>query len=36
MIEFKYNLETGVLEAWKDGKLIEKIITMGDLVKERK
>ncbi len=33
MIEFRRNKETGILEAWKDGKLIGSIITMGDEVK---
>lgn len=31
MIEFKRNSE-GVLEAWKNGKKIGEIITMGDLI----
>ena len=30
MIEFKRNKETGILEAWKDGKKIGETITMGD------
>ena len=30
MIEFKRNEETGILEAWKDGKYIGDVITMGD------
>ena len=30
MIEFKRNKETGILEAWKDGKFIGNVITMGD------
>lgn len=34
MIEFIRNKETGVLEAWKDGKLIGPIVTMGDEVKD--
>lgn len=33
MIEFKRNKKTGILEAWKDGKHIGNIITMGDEVK---
>lgn len=32
MIEFKRNPETGILEAWKNGKKIGEIITMGDLI----
>ena len=32
MIEFKRNKETGMLEAYKDGKKIGEIITMGDNV----
>ena len=36
MIEFKRNRETGVLEAWKDGKKIGEIVTMGDNVKSTK
>lgn len=31
MIEFRRNEETGILEAFKDGKYIGEIITMGDL-----
>lgn len=30
MIEFRRNKETGILEAWKDGKKVGEIITMGD------
>ena len=30
MIEFKRNKETGALEAWKNGKKIGEIRTMGD------
>lgn len=33
MIEFKRNKETGIVEAWKDGKKVGEIITMGDEVK---
>lgn len=33
MIEFRRNKETGILEAWKDGKYIGEIVTMGDEVK---
>lgn len=32
MIEFRRNEGTGILEAWKDGKLIGPIVTMGDEV----
>lgn len=32
MIEFKRNKKTGMLEAWKDGKKIGEIVTMGDNV----
>lgn len=32
MIEFRRNEETGILEAWKDGKYIGDVITMGDEV----
>ena len=35
MIEFKRNKETGVLEAWKDGKKIGEVITMGDEITGR-
>lgn len=31
-MEFKRNKETGILEAWKDGKKIGDIKTMGDEV----
>lgn len=34
MIEFKHNKETGILEAWKDGKKIGEMETMGDEVKQ--
>lgn len=30
MIEFKRNKETGILEAYKDGKKVGDVITMGD------
>ena len=30
MIEFHRNKETGIVEAWKDGKYIGNVITMGD------
>lgn len=33
MIEFKRNKETGIVEAWKDGKKIGEVVTMGDEVK---
>ena len=32
MIEFKRNKHTGILEAWKDGKKLGEIITMGDMI----
>lgn len=32
MIEFKRNKETGILEAYKDGKKVGDVITMGDEV----
>lgn len=34
MIEFKRNKETGIVEAWKNGKKIGDVITMGDEVKK--
>lgn len=34
MIEFKYDKETGILYAYKDGKLIGPIVTMGDEVSD--
>ena len=34
MIEFKHNKKTGILEAWKDGKKIGEVITMGDEVEK--
>lgn len=34
MIEFKRDPETGILYAYKDGKLIGPIVTMGDEVKD--
>lgn len=30
MIEFRRNKDTGILEAWKNGKKLGEIITMGD------
>ena len=36
MIEFKRNKETGLLEAWKDGKKVDEVRTMGDDVKPEK
>lgn len=30
MIEFKRNKKTGILEAWKNGKLVGPVITQGD------
>lgn len=33
MIEFRYNKRTGILEAWKNGKKIGEVRTMGDDVK---
>jgi hypothetical protein len=35
-MEFKRNEKTGILEIWKDGKKIGKIITMGDEIKNGK
>lgn len=32
MIEFRRNLETGILEVWENGKKTGEIITMGDLI----
>lgn len=32
MVEFIRNKETGILEAWKDGKKIGEILTMGDAI----
>lgn len=32
MIEFIRNKETGILEAWKDGKKIGEVLTMGDAI----
>lgn len=34
MIEFKRNPETGEIEAYKDGKLVGKVTTIGDEVKK--
>lgn len=31
-MEFKRNKKTGILEAWKDGKKIDEIVTMGDMI----
>ena len=36
MIEFNRNKETGILEAYKDGKKIGTVETMGDEVKDGK
>lgn len=35
MIEFKRNKKTGILEAWKNGKKIGEVITMGDEIKNK-
>lgn len=32
IVEFKRNKKTGILEAWKDGKKIGEIVTMGDMI----
>jgi hypothetical protein len=32
MVEFKRNKKTGIVEAYKKGKKVGEIITMGDLV----
>lgn len=32
MIEFRRNKENGILEVWKNGKKIGKIVTMGDKI----
>jgi hypothetical protein len=32
-IEFKENPDTGVLEAWEDGKVVGEFVTAGTLVK---
>ena len=34
MIEFRRNKETGILEAWKNGKKIGEVRTMGDQLEE--
>lgn len=34
MIEFRRDPDTGILYAYKDGKLIGPIVTMGDEIKE--
>lgn len=36
MIELKRNKETGIVEVWKNGKKVGRIITMGDEVKNQK
>lgn len=36
MREFKRNKETGILEAWENGKKIGEIITMGDEINEKR
>ena len=36
MIEFKRNKKTGILEAYKNGKKVGDILTMGDEVKDTK
>jgi hypothetical protein len=35
-ISFKRNKRTGIVEAWKDGKKVGRITTMGDEVKTKK
>lgn len=34
-MEFKRNKRTGILEAWKDGKKIGEILTMGDMINKQ-
>lgn len=34
MIELKRNKRTGIVEAWKNGKKVGEVITMGDEVKK--
>lgn len=34
MIELKRNKETGIVEAWENGKKIGEVITIGDEVKK--
>ena len=36
MIELKRNGKTGVVESYKNGKKLSKVITMGDSTKEKK
>ena len=36
MIEFIRNEKTGILEAFKDGKKVGEVITMGDRIKKEK
>lgn len=36
MIEFRRNKRTGIVEAYKNGKKISNIITMGDMIKKEK
>jgi hypothetical protein len=36
MIEFKRNSDTGILEVWKNGKKVGKIVTMGDEIDGRR
>lgn len=35
MIRFERNPKTGILEAYKDGKKVGEVVTMGDLVGRR-
>ena len=34
MITFKRNMATGLMEAYKDGKKVGEIVTMGDQIEE--
>lgn len=36
MIELKRNDKTGIVEAFKDGKKVGEVITMGDRIKKEK
>ena len=36
MVELRRNKKTGIVESFRDGKKVGKVITMGDTTKEKK
>lgn len=36
MVELKRNKKTGIVEVWKNGVKVDKVVTIGDDIKKRK